>query len=348
MYQLRSYLLNEISVATLVTPPLRNYCQDMAYFHVRITVTGEAHDETRLDMDEGSLERGFLSPYRTGSPITVNGRTIPIDQVSRMRVSTSDVPSKAVLDTLSAERSSSRFAVIGGPSDEWLAAARALDVTDQYITTPPGRKGESTLSLATVNAKPAASEIRPPKGPGDRRSVFAVVGRDNQAIVAVLTFVRSMGLRVVEWDHAVARTGLPNPYVGDVVLAGMGMADATIVIFSPDDLVQLRQDLLRDDDGPEERQLVGQARPNVFYEAGIADGLGKERTVIVEVGRVKGFSDVAGRHVVRFDGSPIKRNALAERLRIAGLDPDTSGTDWLVAGDVAEAIKSAEGHLKAF
>jgi hypothetical protein len=108
----------------------------------------------------------------------------------------------------------------------------------------------------------------------------------------------------------------------------------------------LRGDLLRDDDGPYERGYLGQARPNVFYEAGIADGLGRERTIIVEVGRVKPFSDVAGRHVLRFDGSPGRRNALAERLRIAGLDPDTSGTDWLNTGDVTSAIEEAEKALE--
>jgi hypothetical protein len=37
-------------------------------------------------------------------------------------------------------------------------------------------------------------------------------------------------------------------------------------------------------------------------------------------------SDAAGRHVVRYDGTPGKRHAFAERLRLAGLIVDTQGT----------------------
>jgi len=119
------------------------------------------------------------------------------------------------------------------------------------------------------------------------------------------------------------------------------------VILTPDDVVQLRGDLLRDDDGPDEREIRGQARPNVYYEAGIADTLGRERTVIIEIGNVKSFSDAAGRHVVRYDGTPGKRHALAERLRLAGLDVDTQGNDWLTAGEVRGPIEAASAALAA-
>jgi hypothetical protein len=174
--------------------------------------------------------------------------------------------------------------------------------------------------------------------------VFVVAGRDSAAISAI---VQLLGLRIVEWEHAVAKTGLPNPYVGDIVEAGLRMAGAAVVILTPDDVVQLRGDLLRDDDGPDEREIRGQARPNVYYEAGIADTLGRERTVIIEIGNVKSFSDAAGRHVVRYDGTPGKRHALAERLRLAGLDVDTQGNDWLTAGEVRGPIEAASAALAA-
>jgi hypothetical protein len=309
----------------------------LTYYHVRITVKDETHDETKLDLDGETLERNFLAPYRTGSPITVNGRAIPIDRVARIRVSSSNAPGPEIMAGVREERATSRIGTVGGPSIEWQAAARATDVTDQYITGPPGLAKERLPSPAKVTPRGADPDVRPESG--DRRSVFLVAGRDNVAVSAVVTFVRSLGLRVVEWEHAVARTGVPNPYVGDVVVTGMSMADATLVLLTPDDMVQLRGDLVRDDDDQDERACLGQARPNVFYEAGIADALGRERTIIVEVGRVKSFSDVAGRHVLRLDGSSSRRNALAERLKIAGLDPDTSGADWLSAGDIAGAVE---------
>jgi CAP12/Pycsar effector protein, TIR domain len=70
-------------------------------------------------------------------------------------------------------------------------------------------------------------------------------------------------------------------------MAGMRLADAVVVLATPDDLVSLRQDLT--DDGDEETTIQGQVRPNVIYEAGIADALDRTRTLLVEVGRVKGL-----------------------------------------------------------
>jgi hypothetical protein len=58
-----------------------------------------------------------------------------------------------------------------------------------------------------------------------------------------------------------------------------------------------------------------------------------DRTLLVKVGEVKPFSDVAGRHVVRLSNSPERRNEIAERLRTAGCDVSTSGNDWLNTGD---------------
>lgn len=320
----------------------------MSYFHVRVSTEGARHDEVKTDLDEETLERQFLAPYRLGRPITVNGQTIPIAKVSRIRIAQSAESSAQIIEWIKAGDRNSRVVNLGGPSYAWRAAARALDVTDQFITGPPG---EETPSLAPAHAPGKAETlVEPmqsgPTHPGDPGSVFVVAGRDSEAASAIGTFLRALGLQVVEWEHAVARTGLPNPYVGDVVEAGLRMAGAAVVLITPDDLVQLRADLLHDDDGLDEREVRGQARPNVYYEAGIADGLGRDRTVIVEVGAVKSFSDAAGRHVVRFDGSPGKRHALAERLKLAGLAVNTGGQAWLTAGDVSSSLNAAGSAIE--
>ena len=123
------------------------------------------------------------------------------------------------------------------------------------------------------------------------------------------------------------------------------MADAAVVLLTPDDIVALRPDLVGDSDGADERERRGQARPNVYYEAGIADALGRERTVIVEVGGPKAFSDAAGRLTVRYDGSAAMRHTFAGRLRLAGLAVDTTGSNWLSAGDIAPAIDDAKAAI---
>lgn len=304
-----------------------------SYFHIRISVEGEPHEEVKTDVDYETLDRQLLEPYRTSRPITINGKVLPLERVTRIRISHSEEPSSQIVGRLKTEDRESRVVVVDGPGYEWRAAAAADDVTDEYITGPAG----AVDSFVSFPTSPAADALTDPSRSG-RRTVFVIAGRDNTAIAAVVAFLRALGLRVVEWEQVVARTGLPSPYVGDVVETGLRMADAVVVLLTPDDVVRLRTDLLRDDDGPEERDPRGQARPNVYYEAGFADAIGRDRTVIVEVGRVKAFSDASGRHVVRYDGSPGKRNALAERLRVAGLDVDSSGDDWLAVGNIEGAL----------
>lgn len=308
----------------------------MTYYHVRLTTTDSRHDEVKLDLDEDGLEHQFLAPYRAAEPITVNGRAVAVESLTRIRISTSDLPSAALIEAVRSEEATSSVLILGGPSLEWLAAERATDVTDDFITGPAGREP------ALAAAPSSASEDNAPK-----RTVFLVCGRDDAAIAAVKAFLRALGLQIVEWDHAVAKIGIANPYVGDVVDQGLRMADGAVVLITPDDLVSLREDLQRDADGPLERQIQGQARPNVYYEAGIADTLGRDRTVIVEVGNPKSFSDAVGRHVVRYDGSASMRNTFVARLRTAGLTVDTTGNDWLSAGDVGPAVKSATDLVAA-
>ena len=59
-------------------------------------------------------------------------------------------------------------------------------------------------------------------------------------------------------------------------------------------------------------------RPNVLFERGIGFGRNPDRTILVEVGRVKAFSDIAGRHVVQLTNAEARRRDLADRLTTAG------------------------------
>lgn len=316
----------------------------MTHYHVRISVGNERHDEVKTDIDEETLESQILRPHRTGEPITINGRTLTWNEVERVRISVSEEPSRSIIERIKAEDRTSSVVVLGGPSYAWRAANRARDVTDQYITGPPGIEDEYDEGAAAHTSR-EQSQSSP--SPADPHAVFLVAGRDSKAVSAVGELLRALDLRVIEWEQAVATTGLPNPYVGDVVDTGLRMAQAALILLTPDDFVRLRDDLIRDDDGPEEREPRGQARPNVYYEAGIADTLGRERTVIMEVGNVKAFSDAAGRHVVRFDGSAAKRHALAQRLSLAGLAVNTEGEAWLNAGQFEPVLTAAAETLQS-
>jgi predicted nucleotide-binding protein len=163
--------------------------------------------------------------------------------------------------------------------------------------------------------------------------VFVIHGRNNQMREAMFRFLRSIGLRPVEWSHAVELTGKPSPYVGEILDAGFSEAQALLVLMTPDDEARLIEPYRSLDDPKYESELKGQPRPNVLFEAGMAMGRHPERTVLVEVGKVRPFSDIAGRHIVRLDNSTEARQKLAQRLIKAGCAADLSGTDWHREGD---------------
>jgi predicted nucleotide-binding protein len=113
------------------------------------------------------------------------------------------------------------------------------------------------------------------------------------------------------------------------------------VLLTPDDLAQMRPDLLTPNDKPYERTLTGQARPNVLFEAGMAFVSHPDQTVMVQIGNVREFSDIAGRHVVHMSDDYAKRQELATKLTNAGCDVDTSGSDWVSAGDFTDPLARA-------
>jgi predicted nucleotide-binding protein len=108
------------------------------------------------------------------------------------------------------------------------------------------------------------------------------------------------------------------------------MAQATVVMFTPDEKTQLRSDLRETSaDG----KGVWQPRPNVLIEAGMALARDEARTILVHLGTIRTMSDLEGRHVVHLENSAQKRNELIQRLRVAGCKPVADGTDWLHEGD---------------
>lgn len=144
-------------------------------------------------------------------------------------------------------------------------------------------------------------------------------------------FLRALGLNPMEWSTAVAQAKGANPYIGDILDSAMEKVQAVIVLFSPDELAQLKEQFWAPDDRHGDGKLAGQARPNVLFEAGLALGAHPEKTVIVQVGKVRPFSDIAGKHLVRLSEDR-GRNDLANRLKRLGCPVEMTGDDWMKAG----------------
>ncbi len=176
----------------------------------------------------------------------------------------------------------------------------------------------------------------------DKKKVFVVHGRNEKLRKELFAFLRSIGLDPVEWTSAIKATGKPSPYIGEVLATAFDMAQAVVVLLTPDDVVYLHDSLAGEDDADEVRPQ-GQARPNVLFEAGMAMGRDEERTVLVEMGKQKMFSDIGGRHTLRMDNSLEMREELAQRLGTAGCDVDISGTDWHSTGDLTPPTELDSG-----
>jgi|HubBroStandDraft_1064217.scaffolds.fasta_scaffold00519_14 predicted nucleotide-binding protein len=178
--------------------------------------------------------------------------------------------------------------------------------------------------------------------PMSSTDVFVIHGRDERLRSGIFEFLRVLGLNPMEWARAVELTGKGSPYVGEVLDAAFSNAQAVVVLFSPDDVAMLRPELQGPTEPEHETNLTPQARPNVLFEAGMAMARHPDRTILVEIGNLRPFSDIGGRHMLRMDNSPKKRNELATRLKTAGCPVSLAGTDWQTTGDLrAPEVKTA-------
>ncbi len=203
-------------------------------------------------------------------------------------------------------------------------------------TRPGGPEATQSHSEAGME-QPARRTVRARKtlriAKAKDNSVFVVHGRNDKLRRSLFDFLRALGLKPLEWEKVVLMTKRTNPYIGEILDNTMAKVQAVVVLFSPDDEARLRPEFLTRTDGRSEKQLRGQPRPNVLFEAGLALGRHPAKTILVEVGKLRKFSDIAGRHIVRLSDDYSKRNDLANRLESLGCKVDKQGTDWTKAGN---------------
>jgi len=217
-------------------------------------------------------------------------------------------------------------AVLGQIAELQVKIAGVLP--DQLELGSEVRPASTTPSKRRLKLEPTM-ELEP--SPND---IFLVHGREARAVDGLKSLLRAANLVPVEWEEARSWTGKPTPFTLEVLQAAFPRVGAVVVLFTPDDEVKLREDLLRDGDPQHERASAHQARPNVLVEAGMALALKPEKTVIVEIGvGMRPISDLDGLNVVRFDGGPQSRANLIRRLTDCGCKP--RGDDYLTAGDFA-------------
>jgi predicted nucleotide-binding protein len=191
---------------------------------------------------------------------------------------------------------------------------------------------EATRQAGRVEEVHVASSV-------DKRKVFVVYGQDEAMRSAVFSFLRAAGLDPMEWNELVMltseATGKATPYVGDIIEVGMSQAQAVVVLFTGDEEAVLSAHLVKPGDPAPKVEL--QPRPNVILEAGMALLKYPERTILVEIGKVRQMSDVVGRYVLRLTNDFLKRKEFMDRLNTAGCAVNYSRNDWTSEGKLPDA-----------
>lgn len=196
---------------------------------------------------------------------------------------------------------------------------------------------------------PSAND-KPSPAAKDPRSVFLVHGRNSAAKAAVVRILESLDLVPIEWEDAVAELDTGSPTTLQVVEAGIRMASAVVVLMTPDDVVYLNPSLLSEEDDEDERGPVGQARPNVILEAGMAIAMLPKRYLFVHIGKVRRISDTAGLNYIQLNDDYDSRERLSSRLETMGLAIKRR-KGWHEAGDLASVLatlpapSSSNSHL---
>ncbi len=196
--------------------------------------------------------------------------------------------------------------------------------------------GFAAPPVQTIVTAPSGARTRQPlprvkKAPSN--SVFVVHGRNENARRDLFEFLRNLGLNPIEWNAGKQLTKKASPHNTEVIAAIIQKAAGAVVLFCPEEEVTLKRQYWRADDAAEERRITEQPRPNVLYEAGMAFAAFPSSTVIVRVGRIRSFTDLAGVQIINLtDGTTAGRQAVATALRTARLPVNTNGQDWLREG----------------
>ena len=122
----------------------------MPYYHVCITQkSNRSRAEVRLDLTLDQLKQLFLEPYRKGRPIATGGKSIATDNIERIRITVTEADSASLRPI--AEQKRRGIMTIPPIPVEWYIADMGKDVTDEFITGPPGHEVEE---ITTTTRQP--------------------------------------------------------------------------------------------------------------------------------------------------------------------------------------------------
>lgn len=279
------------------------------FYHVILELGKEYHenqwDEIEIKADITDLETvvsKFTEPYQIGNPILINGRTIPLTHIERLRVFTSETSTKELSLQLKHKRQledrQSNVVMIGFYTNHLEdAILQQNEITDDLITFAKGTKSTTNI---VENPKTTPTKV------------FIVHGHDDSLIHEVKAFLATQAIEPVilreQHDSSLTIIEKLERYTNDPTI-GFG-----IVLYTPDDEGKAR----------EETNYNFRARQNVVFEHGLLIGLYTRKCVtclVKKEGYIEMPGDVSG--IVYTDHSYKDwRISIAHMLNDAGYSID--------------------------
>lgn len=254
------------------------------YYHVIVELDEKHHksarDRIEIKSDITNLDdviNKYSEPYQTGAPILINGRTIPIEHIERLRVFSSEISGTTLKQQYASKRrakeQASSVAFIGFYSNDLESAIyEQTEITEDLITYAKGTKKEK-LNMAVEHKKVTPSKV------------FIVHGHDDALINEVKAFLSSQSIEpiVLREQHDASLTIIEKLelYTGDPSI-GFG-----IVLYTADD----KGKAIGED------RYKSRARQNVVFEHGLLIGLYTRSKVVCLVkkeGEIEMPGDVSG------------------------------------------------------
>jgi predicted nucleotide-binding protein len=181
------------------------------------------------------------------------------------------------------------------------------------------------------------------------KTVFVVHGRNIGARDSMYSFLRSLDLNPINLTETMVQSGQVTPYIGEVLDYAFSLAQAVLVLMTPDDIGCLQRQFRKADDPIHDTKFTSQARLNVIFEAGMAmGGKFRKRTILVELGQLRQLTDWGGLLMVRLNNSIEKRQDLITRLKNCGCIVNDLGDRWHQAGDFESVLIQKENFLHRF
>lgn len=269
------------------------------FYHVIIKPkSAKGYGECKTDLTREQLVSRYVEPYEQGKSILINGKTVTADDIERIKFHHSDKTIESYVPAIKYEEKNSSVLFIGGPSYTQTAINRSADVTDDFISGPPGYKKE----LLVNNTKAKSNST-------DRSKVFIVHGHDQAAQAKAARFIEKLGLEAIIL-HEKASSG--RTIIEKI--EHYSNVDFAIVLYTPDDLgnVKTKAD-----------ELNGRARQNVVFEHGYLIGkLGRGNVAALVEAPIELPNDISGVVYINIDEGSTWQLQLAKEMKQSGYDID--------------------------